>query len=59
MAMKGEDNEFLLLTRLCENEDFARHLLPVLRSQRDQLEGWLGYLAELHPALSQNPGLSA
>ena len=58
MALDRGDSEFLRLTLLCEDEGFARRLLPVLRSQRHQLDGWLGYLAELHPALS-NPGVGA
>lgn len=59
MALNGDDSEFLRLTRLCEDEGFARLLLPVLRSQRGQLHGWLGYLAELHPTLSQESELNA
>lgn len=49
-AMKGNDAEFLQVTRLCEDDGIASRLLPALRARRSQLDGWIGYLAELHPS---------
>jgi hypothetical protein len=55
-ALKGDDAEFLQVTRLCEDEGIASRLLPALRARRSQLDGWIGYLAELHPSNASRVG---
>ena len=55
-ALKGNDAEFLQVTRLCEDEGIASRLLPALRTRRAQLDGWIGYLAELHPSNASRVG---
>ena len=51
MALDGTNVEFQQVARLCEDEGVALSLLRGLRMRRSQVNGWLDYLAELHPEL--------
>ena len=53
-ALTGTDLAFQQVARLCEDEGIAARLLRSLMNRRAQVDAWLAYLAELHPALAKS-----